>query len=55
MATWQLVFIAAVVVLPLLLLAFQHPAKERLSAGGVPMARAWRPAPPAPEPDDEHH
>jgi hypothetical protein len=55
MAAWQVVLIAAVVLLPLLLLLAQHPAGERLSARGLPMARTWRPVPPAPEADDEHH
>lgn len=55
MATWQVVLIAVVVVLPVLLLVGQHPARERLSTRGVPMARTWRPAPPAPEAHDDHH
>jgi hypothetical protein len=55
MAAWQVVLIAALVLLPLLLLLVQHPARERLSTRGVPMARSWRPVPPAPPADDEHH
>jgi hypothetical protein len=55
MAAWQVVLIAVVVGLPVLLLVGQHPARERLSTRGVPMTRAWRPAPPAPETHDEHH
>lgn len=55
MAAWQAVLIAVVVLLPLLLLVGQHPDRERLSTRGVPMARAWRPTPPAPEGHDEHH
>lgn len=55
MAAWQVVLIAVVVLLPLLLLVGQHPARERLSTRGEPMSRAWRPAPPAPPVDDAHH
>lgn len=55
MDVWQLVLIAAVVLLPLLLLVALHRGRERLSARGVPLSRSWRPAPPAPEPHDEHH
>jgi len=55
MATWQAVLAAAVVLLPLLLLLAQHPARERLSTRGVPMGRTWRPVPPTPPVDDAHH
>ena len=51
---WQMVFLAVLVVVPLLLLAAQHPARERLNARGVPMVRPWRPAPPPPPVDDHH-
>lgn len=54
MAWWQLILLAAAVILPLVLLASMHPARERLSTRGVPMQRAWRPAPPAPPVDDHH-
>ncbi|MFP4149796.1 MAG: hypothetical protein ACLFUG_10545 [Nitriliruptoraceae bacterium] len=55
MAAWQVVLIAVVVLLPLLLLVGQHPARERLSTRGVPLGRAWRPTPPKPPVEDEHH
>jgi hypothetical protein len=54
MAWWQVVLLAAAVVLPLVLLASMHPGRERLSTRGVPMPRAWRPAPPEPPVDDHH-
>ncbi len=54
MAWWQVVLFAAAVVLPLVLLTWMHPARERLSARGVPMDRDWRPATPE-VPTDDHH
>jgi len=54
MAWWQVVMLVALVVLPLVLLAWMHPARERLSARGVPMHRAWRPSAPK-LPVDDHH
>lgn len=54
MAWWQAVALAVMVVLPLVLLASMHPARERLSARGVPMQREWHPAPPPPPVDDHH-
>ena len=54
MAWWQVVMLAAAVLLPLVLLASMHPARERLSTRGVPMQREWRPAPPD-LPVDDHH
>jgi len=55
MAAWQAVLIAVVVLLPLVLLLGHHPARERLSTRGVPMARAWRPSTPEAPADDGHH
>ena len=54
MAAWQIVLLVGLGLLPLLLLAVQHPARERLSARGIPMARQWHPAPPPPPVDDHH-
>ncbi len=54
MAWWQVVFVAALVLLPLVLLAAMHPARERLDARGVPMHRQWRPTRPE-SPVDDHH
>lgn len=54
MAMWQIVVLGVAVLLPLLLLVLEHPARERLSVRGVPMARQWRPAPPSPPADDHH-
>jgi len=54
MAWWQVALLAGVAVLPLVLLAAMHPARERLSTRGTPMQREWRPAPPK-LPADDHH
>lgn len=55
-ATWQIVVLVVLVLLPLLLLAGFHPRRERLSARGRPLEREW---PRQPQPDgaagDEQH
>jgi len=55
MEVWQVVALMVMVLLPLLLLTRMHPSRERLDARGVPMVRDWRPTPPPPLPDDDHH
>jgi hypothetical protein len=55
-ATWQVVFLAFVVLLPLALLADLHPDRERLSSRGRPLDRPWiRQLDHAPPSDDDHH
>lgn len=55
-ATWQIVVLVVLVLLPLLLLTGFHRGRERLSARGRPLEREW---PRQPQPDGaaggEHH
>lgn len=55
MATWQLVILAFVVLVPLALMADFYPHRERLSARGRPLERDWAPQLRHPEPDDDTH
>ncbi len=55
MATWQIVFLAFVVLLPVALLADLYPDRERLSSRGRPLDRGWiRQIQHAPERDEQH-
>ncbi len=54
MATWQLVFLTVIVLLPFALLTDFWRHRERLTSSGRPLAREWRPAVREPEPDDHH-
>lgn len=54
MDAWQMVLAVVLVGVPLVLLGVFHPASERLSARGKPLARDWRPAVPPVVADDEH-
>jgi hypothetical protein len=56
MATWQVVFLAFVVLLPLALLADLYPDRERLDSRGRPLERDWirQFHPQAPDEGDHH-
>jgi hypothetical protein len=55
MATWQLVLLTVLVLLPFALLTEFWPHRERQNVAGRPLDRPWRPRVAEPEPEDDHH
>ena len=54
MATWQLVILTVLVLLPFALLTEFWRHRERHTVAGTPLERPWRPKVAEPEPDDHH-
>lgn len=54
MATWQLVVVTALLLLPFSLLTSFWPHRERFTVAGKPVERPWRPRVTQPEPDEHH-
>ena len=53
MEAWQVIFLAVVVLLPLVLAATFHPHRERLNARGEPLGSSWPLTPTLPAAPDQ--